>query len=463
MTRSLVPLLLLVGLLLPALAEEKKASTPPSAKAVNIPASVNFAEHIAPIMFNKCASCHRPGEIGPFNLLTFDDAHKKGKLIGKVTADRTMPPWHPAPGHGSFRDELRLSDEQVALIQRWVETGMAEGDPAKMPKPPQFTDGWQLGKPDLVVTMDKSYEVPATGRDQYRSFRLPMNLTEDKYITAIELRPSARNVVHHVLFFAAPPSKAGNAKGAKGGFGGLAGGFGRGLENGGLGGWAAGQQPHFLPMDLGKLVTKGSDLILQTHFHPSGKAEQEKTTVGLYFAKKKPERSLVMFQAPPFFGIMSGINIPADEKQYKLKGKFKTPVDIELVLVSGHAHYICESMKAVATLPDGGKQSLLYIPRWDFNWQGNYIYQDPVKLPKDTVIDVEIIYNNSAENPANPNNPPKRIRWGEQSTDEMGSISFGAVAAKESDVPALRTAIRNQMIDVNGLEKLLKGGKTTEK
>lgn len=468
MTRSLVPLLLLVGLLFPALAEEntggKKAATPPPTRPVNIPASVNFAEHIAPIMFAKCASCHRPGEIGPFNLLTFDDARKKGKLIQKVTENRTMPPWHPAPGHGSFRDELRLSDEQLAMIKRWVETGMSEGDVAKMPKQPEFTEGWQLGKPDLVVSMDKAYDVPATGRDIYRSFRLPVNLPEDKYITAIELRPSARNVVHHVLFFAAPQAKAGNAKAAKGGgFGGLAGGFGRGLENGGLGGWAAGQQPQFLPMDLGRTLPKGSDLILQTHFHPSGKAEQEKTTVGLYFAKQKPERTMLMFQAPPFFGITSGINIPAGEKEYKVKGKFKTPVDIELVLVSGHAHYICESMKAVATLPNGTKQSLLYIPRWDFNWQGNYIYQDPVKLPKDTVIDVEIIYNNTADNPANPNDPPKRIRWGEASTDEMGSISFGCVAAKESDVPALRNAIRNQMIDLNGLDKLLNRGKPTEK
>src|SRR5208283_183108 len=226
MNRLLMGVLLLAGLILPALAEDQPASSP--ARPVNIPAEVNFAEHIAPIVFSKCAGCHRPGEIGPFSLLSFEDVRKRGKLIQQVTDDRTMPPWHPAPGYGSFRDELRLPDEQVALIKRWVETGMAEGDSKKLPKLPQFIDGWQLGKPDLVVSMDKAYEVPATGRDIYRSFRLPLNLTEDKWVTAIELRPSARSVVHHVLFFAAGPAKAGGGKAGgnnKGGLPGFAAGF----------------------------------------------------------------------------------------------------------------------------------------------------------------------------------------------------------------------------------------------
>jgi hypothetical protein len=447
MTRLLAIALVAASFMLPVLAQNSTAPNP-----AGLPAQVTFSEHIASIVFEKCASCHRPGEIGPFPLLSYADVRKHGKLIQQVTQDRTMPPWHPAPGHGSFRDELRLTDQQLALIQRWIETGMSEGDPSKLPKLPQFPEGWQLGKPDLVVSMDKPFQVPATGRDIYRSFRLPVNLPEDKWITAIELRPSARSVVHHVLFFA---GKSGSGGAGQGNLPGFAAGLGRA---GGtmLGGWAAGARPAHLPMDLALHLPKGSDLILQTHFHPSGKVEQEKTTVGLYFAKKQPERSLLVFQAPPFFGVTAGINIPAGAKDYRIKGKFKAPVDIELVSVSGHAHYICETMKATATLPDGSKQSLLYIPRWDFNWQGNYIYKEPVKLPKETQIDVEITYNNSADNPANPFNPPRRITWGPASTDEMGSITFGCVAARESDVPVLKRSIRTQMIDLGGIGGFLK-------
>lgn len=410
---------------------EKK--TDPPAKE---PIAVNFAEHIAPIMFDKCANCHRPGEVGPFSLLSYDDVRKKAKIIQQVTEKRTMPPWHPAPGHGEFRNERRLSDKQIATIKQWVETGMSEGDAKKLPKPPVFTEGWQLGKPDLVVTMDKAFEVPATGRDIYRNFVLPLNLDEDKWVTAIELRPSARKVVHHVLYFL---DTAGKAR-AKDGQGGKPGFTGSGLNLGArsAGGWAAGRTADHLPLDLALQFPKGSDLVLSSHFHPSGKVEQEKTTVGLYFAKKKPERTHVVFQAPPFFGIASGIDIPAGKKDFTIKAKHTVPVDIELVTIHCHAHYICESMKAVATLPDGRSMPLISIPKWDFNWQDSYTYKAPVKLPKGTVIDVELIYNNSAENPANPFNPPRRIRWGEQTTNEMGSIIIGCVAANESDVPALR-------------------------
>ncbi|MBM3993462.1 MAG: hypothetical protein FJ303_04830 [Planctomycetes bacterium] len=397
---------------------------------------VNFAEHVAPIIFDKCAACHRPDEVGPFSLLTYSDVRKKAKIIQRVTEQRSMPPWHPEHGHGEFRNERRLNDAQIATIKRWVESGMAEGDVAKLPKLPAFPAGWQLGKPDLVVTMDRAFQVPATGRDIYRNFVLPLNLKEDKWVTAVELRPSARSVVHHVLYFldTTGKSRAKEPKTGQPGFGGA------GLQFGArsVGGWAAGRTAEHLPLDLGLHFPKGSDLILASHFHPSGKAEQEKTTVGLYFAKKKPERTHIVFQAPPFFGIAAGINIPAGKKDYKVRAKHKVPVDIELVTIHGHAHYICRTMKAVATLPDGSTKSLISIPKWDFNWQDSYTYKEPVKLPKGTTIDVELTYDNSADNAANPFNPPKQIRWGQQSTDEMGSIIFGCVAANESEVGALR-------------------------
>jgi hypothetical protein len=444
MTRSLVVAALAAGLGLTAGAWAPGSSAPAATTPADLPATVTFTEHVAPIVFARCASCHRPGEAGPFPLLSYKDVRKRGKLIQQVTARRFMPPWHPAPGHGEFQNERRLSDGQIALIKRWVETGMAEGDPGRLPQLPKFTEGWQLGTPDLVVSMPKAYEVPATGRDIYRNFVLPLNLKEDKWVTAVELRPSARSVVHHVLFFL---DRSGQAL-KKDGQGGRPGFSGQGFALGGsLGGWAAGGQPEHLPGGLAMPLPKGSNLILQTHFHPSGKVEHEKTTVGIYFAKKKPERTLVSFQAPPLFGVMSGISIPAGTKQYKVRGTFKAPVDMELVTVGGHAHYICADMKATAKLPDGSTRSLFYIPKWDFNWQSTYTYREPVRLPRGAVIDVELTYDNSEANPANPFNPPRRIKWGPASTDEMGSVLFGAVAARESEASALRQGVTRQLIE----------------
>ncbi|HYV35696.1 MAG TPA: cytochrome c [Gemmataceae bacterium] len=430
-------------------------------KAPTVPADVNFSDHVAPIVFNNCASCHRPGETGPFSLLTYKDVRKRGKLIQEVTASRYMPPWHPAPGFGEFQHERRLSDAQIAVIKRWVDTGMAEGVETKLPKLPEFPQGWQLGTPDLIVSMDRAFEVPATGRDIYRNFVLPLNLKEDKWVTAIELRPSARSVVHHVLFFVDTTSGSRAKEPATGqpGFAGMGFGVGKDLNSitsGGLGGWAAGGIAYHLPQGLARALPKGADLVLQTHFHPSGKAENEKTTVGLYFAKEKPKRTIVNFQAPPLFGVTVGIDIPAGDKAYKVHGKFKVPVDMDLISAGGHAHYICESMKVKATLPDGNVKQLLYIPKWDFNWQSEYLYKEPVRLPKGTLIEADLIYNNSAANPANPFSPPKRIKWGTASTDEMGSILFNAVPVRESDVAALRQGIQLELLNVDNLNNLLK-------
>jgi hypothetical protein len=441
--RSCLLALLGAGCLLAPLTGQEKTAPNPGQPAAVVPAEVTFAEHIAPIVYDKCATCHRPGEVGPFSLLSYEDVRKRAKMIRQVTDNRSMPPWHPAPGHGEFRNEMRLSDTQLALIKRWVETGMPEGDPKKTPPAPQFADGWQLGKPDLVVTMDKPFHVPATGKDIYAKFNLPVNLPEDKWVTAIDLKPSARSVVHHVLLFSGTDK---GGKGGKGGGLGALGGFG-GANS--LGGWVPGTLAQHLPSDLALPLPKGSNIVLQTHFHPSGKAEEEKTTVALYFAKKKPERTLLTFQAPPLFGVLAGINIPAGAKDYTIKGQFKAPVDMELISIMGHAHYVCESMKATATLPDGKTKSLLYIPKWDFNWQSTYMYKEPVMLPRGTVIDVVITYNNTAENPANPHNPPKKINWGTASTDEMGSVVVNCIAARESDTAALRQSIRQQILNIN--------------
>ncbi len=397
---------------------------------------ITFSNQIAPLFYQKCVNCHRPGEAAPFSLLDYAGAKRRARTIRRVVSDRYMPPWKPVPGHGNLKGSLRLTASEINLIRGWIDAGAPEGDPQQAPAPPVFAKGWHLGKPDLIVEMDEAFEVYAEGKDIYRYFCLPLNLSEDKWVRAIEIRPSARSVVHHALFFL---DNTGNARKlqkaeTKPGF------KGKGFKaTGSLGAWAVGGMPLELDDQFARFLQKGSDLVLQTHFHPSGKLEKEKTRVGIYFAKQAPERLLGEFQIPPGFGSRTGLMVPAGESNYTLKDHLIVPGDLDLVTVWAHAHQIGSSMKADATLPDGKKIPLFYIDEWDFNWQGQYQYKNPVRLPKGTRIDVTIVYDNSADNIDNPNSPPRRIFWGEESDDEMGSIIFGAVAAdkkQESTVAA---------------------------
>jgi len=414
----------------------------PNLTPQELPDTVTFSEHIAPIIFNNCTSCHRPGEAAPFKLMSYRDVQKRGRTILDVVQRRYMPPWQPEPGHGDFRDERRLSDRQIALLQRWVENGMAEGDPQKLPKVPEFPQGWYLGKPDLIVTMDRAFDVPADGPDIYRNFVLPLHLTEDKWVTAIDIRPSAREVVHHALYFRDEKGSARKLDGKDGqpGFSGM--GF-RG--SGQLGGWAVGARPAKLPDGLAWPLPQGSDLVVQTHFHPSGKAEKETITFAIYFAPKAPVRSLVTVQLPPAFGLFSGIDIPPGKADFTRKDSFTLPVDVDVVGVSAHAHYLGKSLRGWAVLPDGRSERLFSIKDWDFNWQGGYLYKQFVRLPKGTVLHAEVIWDNSADNERNPHLPPKRVRWGEGTDDEMGSLRYEVVAANEKDVPALRAAYKDHV------------------
>jgi hypothetical protein len=407
-----------------------------------LPEKVTFTEHIAPIIFHNCTSCHRPGEAAPFKLMSYRDVQKRGRTILDVVQRRYMPPWQPEPGHGDFRDERRLSDRQITLFQRWVESGMAEGDAQKHSKEPEFPRGWYLGKPDLIVTMDRAFDVPADGPDIYRNFVLPLHLAEDKWVTAIDIRPSAREVVHHALYFRDEKGSARKLDGKDGrpGFSGM--GF-RG--SGQLGGWAVGARPAKLPDGLAWPLPQGSDLVVQTHFHPSGKAEKEQITFAIYFAPKAPTRSLVTVQLPPAFGLFSGIDIPPGMSDFTRRDSFTLPVDVDVVGVSPHAHYIGKSFRGWAVLPDGKSERLLSIKDWDFNWQGAYFYKQFVRLPKGTVLHAEAIWDNSAENERNPHQPPKRVRWGEGTDDEMGSLRYEVVAADAKDVPALRSAYQDHV------------------
>jgi uncharacterized protein (TIGR03437 family) len=392
--------------------------------------------------------------------MSYEDARVRGPLIASVTSARRMPPWKPEPGFTEYQGERRLTGEQIDLIRQWVEQGMPEGDPGKLPPLPEFPADWYLGQPDLVAQMPEPFDVPAGGPDLYWNFVLPLNLPEDRWVSAIEVRPGVRGVVHHVLVFTDTTGAARRADAADPlvGFSGLlpvspdlslaelvdiiAG---KG-SIGTLGGWVPGTYPSRLPEGLAMRVPKGADLVLQTHFHPNGQPQRETTVIGLYFAKSPPQRTLVTLQTPALFGSLWGIDIPAGEPSYLVRDSFVLPIDVDAVDVQAHAHYLARDVRLTATLPGGEVRVLLWISDWELDWQDRYVFQEFIRLPAGTRLDAEIRYDNSAGNPHNPFNPPIRVEWGEESTDEMGTLILTAVPAREADLPVLYAALLAQAL-----------------
>lgn len=379
--------------------------------------------------------------------MTYDQVSKRGRQITEVTGTKFMPPWHAEAGHVEFLNPRVLAEEQIATLRRWYEGGMPEGAADRLPKLPAFPDGWQLGKPDLIVKMEQPFKLYAEGPDIYRNFVFPLNLPEDKWVRAIEFRPGARSIVHHALFYLDPTGKAREleAADAEPGFE-EKGRAGRDFTP--VGGWAVGSNVRVLPDDLAYRYPKGTDLVVQTHFHPTGKAEEEMSTIGIFFADKPPLRSFVGIQLPPAFGEISGIDIPAGASNYVVKDSFTLPVEADAFSISPHAHYIAKTMTMKAVLPDGREQIFLRIPDWDFAWQEQYSFKERFRLPKGTRLETEISYDNSATNPRNPISPPVRVKWGPASTDEMGSVTMHVVPVREADVEVLRDALREHATDM---------------
>jgi mono/diheme cytochrome c family protein len=430
--------LLLTAALIARAAGDKPAAASPSPST----RPVTFTRDIAPIVYDNCITCHRAGQVAPFPLTTYEEVKKHAGQIVQVTASRYMPPWKPEPGYGSFVGEHRLTDVQLKTLAGWAATDRPEGSATDLPTMPKFNDDWKLGKPDLVVTMDKPIVIPADGdhgRDMYRGVVIPLNLSEDKYVTAVEFRPGNTKVVHHALFFldssgAAQAKSMANKDGQPGfpSFGGP--GF---TPTGGLGGWAPGANPQFLPDGWGRMLRKGSDLVVQFHFHPTGKEELVQSTMAIYFAKAKPARIITGGNAHYF-----RINIPAGDSNYVVTAQYKVPVDVDLIGITPHAHLLCKDMHGWATLPDGTRKELIWIKDWDFNWQGQYRYTEPVRLPAGTVVDMKYIYDNSDKNPRNPNSPPKTVHFGEQTTDEMAFLFLEFSPVHDSDWTILKARRR---------------------
>jgi len=399
-----------------------------------------YAGDVAVILQKNCQECHRPGQVGPFALETYEQARKRAADIAAVAEDRRMPPWKAAPqAVPKFKHDRSLSDADIAVLSVWAENGAPEGDRAEMPPPPSFPEDWALGKPDLVLEMPQEYAVPASGDDIYRCFVIPTDLPEDTYIEAIEYRPGNRRVVHHLLAYT-DVSGAGRKRDEADPGPGYACFSGPGVEvQGDLGGWAPGNEASRLPEGVGRLLSRKADVIVQVHYHPNGKPETDRTRIGLHFSRKPVKQVLHAAAA-----LNTEFELPPGQSNIEVKGDWTVPVDVEAIGVTPHMHLLGRDIAMSVVFPDGSTEDLVKIPDWDFRWQNTYYFEKPVELPKGTVLKVVAHYDNSDRNALNPTRPPKPVRWGEATTDEM-CIGFIWITQKGQDLtrPGAKDELRS--------------------
>lgn len=409
----------------------------PGNRTEAIASKVTYTRDIAPILQQRCQTCHRPGQVAPFTLTNFDEAIAHAEMIVEVTQRRIMPPWIPGPAmKHRFVGQRWLTDHELALIKQWVDEGCARGDEADLPAAPKFVEGWQLGAPDLVVKMSKPFTVPASGPDLLQNFVLPITIPEDKLVAAVEFHPGNKRVVHHAVLFLDDKGQARKLDAATpepgyANFGGP--GF---LPSGALGGWSVGNTTRRLPGDMGRYLKKGSDLVVQVHYHPTGKVEVDQSEVGLYFVDKPVEESLK--EPAKLVGSIWMANyemdIPAGESNYRRSTTYMLPRDVMMVGIVPHMHLLGKSMRVTATQPGQSPETLINIPVWNYNWQDEYYYEQPIRLKAGTKLLVEAAFDNSAGNPSNPSSPPKRVTWGEETTDEMLFCFFLLTADRTEDL-----------------------------
>jgi tetratricopeptide (TPR) repeat protein len=401
--------------------------------------SINYHQHIAPIIANNCATCHMPGESAPFTLLTFDDVKKRDKQIVKVTQTRYMPPWLPEPGHGEFAGDRRMSDADIKMISDWVAAGSPEGKStgSPPPPPPQTTHVWRLGSPDMVATLPQPYTLAAESKDapdDYRNFVVPLPVDKPRWVRAVELHAGNKRVVHHafIMFDVSGSARRRDAEDATLGYPGMDAGEDVGSPGGQFLSWQPGKTPSFGSDSRSWRLSKGTDMVLQFHMQPAGKPEQVQPSVGFYFTDKPPTEF-------PYVLVLrsTAIDIPAGEKNYVIESSYTLPVDADLAGILPHAHYLGRELQGTATLPDGSTRPLILIKNWDFNWQGDYRYAKPMFLPRGTKVAMRFTYDNSTDNVRNPSNPPKRVLYGLNSTDEMGELWLQLLPKTQQDLATL--------------------------
>lgn len=414
------------------------AFSPPIGCRIEVPADdapsldVTYSRDIAPIVSAHCVQCHRPDQAAPFPLLTYKDVSRHALQIVEVTRSRFMPPWKPAPGFGHFRNEQRLTTQEIALLDEWATDGKAEGDPVDLPAPRTFPPGWRLGTPDLILDMTDEFRVPADGPDIHQYYVLPSRLRDNRLVNAIEFQPGTPSVTHHAAFFLdtngqARRRDAADPESGYRGFGGP--GF---PHNGTLRSWLPGMSPRVLPRGTGRLIRRGSDIIVEVHYHSSGKVEQDHFKLGLHFAPRAAKQLVVELQV-----LNKRLRIPAGDRNHRHRAEYVLPVKTTLLDVVPHMHLLGKEMKVTAILPDGRIEKLIWIKEWDFNWQSQYTYVDPVVLPKGSRIVVDAWYDNSAENPLNPHSPPIDVYWGPESNDEMDICHFQCICDSVEELTTL--------------------------
>jgi hypothetical protein len=383
-------------------------------------ATVTYSKDVAPILNKNCVTCHRPGEIAPMSLMSYKEVRPWAKAIREQVVKRVMPPWFADPKYGEFSNDCRLSDSDIKTLQNWAEAGAAEGDRKDLPAAPTFTQGWTIGKPDVVLSMTKPYDIPAEGAIPYQNFVVPTNFTEDRYVQFAEIRQGDRAHVHHIIINVrypnsrqtrgprpSNPSNASNPSNQDERPE-------RGEDSDGrLVGWAPGEAPLILRPGHAKLIKKGSDLIFQVHYTTNGDLGKDISSVGLIFSKVPVEKRVVTAGASA-----RDLNIPPGDPNYESSGSYTFKEDSHIDSLHPHMHFRGKDFQYKLVYPDGTSKILLFVPRYDFAWQLTYFFKDPVPAPKGSRLECVAHHDNSERNKFNPD-PTKLVTWGPQTWEEM--------------------------------------------
>jgi hypothetical protein len=374
---------------------------------------VTFAKHVEPILQSRCQECHRPGEIGPFSLLTYEDAKKRTGRIREAVLEERMPPWHADHRYGEFANERRLTSDERDTLLAWIEKGTPKGDEQDRPPPREFVDGWSIGKPHAVFTMPEEFKLPAAGVLNYQRFRIDPKLDSDVWVQAAECRPGSRAVVHHILAYILAPGKRDP--------------YDRDGTAATLAGWAPGDMPAVYRPGTARKIPAGSTLMLEVHYTPNGTEQTDRSSVGVIFAEKPPEHEVETNALEN-----RRFKIPPEVASYKGTKTYTFRDDALLLSFLPHMHLRGLSAKYSVTYPDGKNDTLLSVPDYDFNWQSVYRFAEPLKIPKGTTLTWVAQWDNSADNPRNPD-PKKEVGWGLQTWDEMQNGWMEIVWKPEKD------------------------------
>jgi mono/diheme cytochrome c family protein len=376
------------------------ATIPPPISSTEVKSSIpTFTKDVAPILYKSCAECHRPSGIAPMSLIEYKEVRPWAKSIRERVVDRTMPPWFADPKHGEFANDPSLTQAEIDTIRAWVDAGSPKGDDKDIPQSPKFVEGWTIGNPDVVLSMREEASIPAEGVVPYRYYMIPTNFTEDKWVQAIEIKPGDRRVVHHVIAMHTSSATSGTGKGV--------------ARSGGLGGITPNKTGIVYPPGTARLLRKGSNIILQMHYTTIGEATKDRTSVGLVFAREAPKRVL------GGGNVMNlGFVIPPGAPNHEVRASRTFQEDTYLIAMMPHMHVRGKDFTYIVTYPDGRSETILHVPKYDFDWQLTYELKEPLLLPRGTKLECVAHFDNSTRNKFNPD-PTREVRWGEQTWEEM--------------------------------------------